>query len=143
MNISLFGAPKIWYSIGIEDVPKFKAVLSSESQRVTMPTITGPIPCPDVMTELIKPESFPEEASKCDQFLRHKEHWIKPQVLVDNGITVYRAVQYPNEIILTMPGGFHWGLNTGYAYNEAVNYMMPEWEEYGYQATICECMPEK
>lgn len=39
-----------------------------------------------------------------------------------------------------MPQGYHWGFNTGYAYNEAVNYTIPQWEAYGAENQVCACL---
>ena len=47
---------------------------------------------------------------------------INPLELIKHGIKVYRTVQHPGEIIVTLPKGFHSGFSTGNNIAEAVNF---------------------
>ncbi|OWB82828.1 catalytic activity protein [[Candida] boidinii] len=49
-------------------------------------------------------------------------------------IRIYDADQYPNEFIVTYPKVYHAGFNCGFNVNEAVNFTMPYWLDYGKQA---------
>jgi len=48
--------------------------------------------------------------------------FINPLELISNGINVYKAVQNPGEIILTLPKGYHSGFSTGTNCSEAINF---------------------
>ena len=48
--------------------------------------------------------------------------FIDPLELMRNGIEVYKAVQNPGEIIITLPEGYHSGFNSGFNIAEAVNF---------------------
>jgi jumonji domain-containing protein 2 len=85
------------------------------------------------------PEMFPDDFRKCGLFLRHKEHLINPFHVAAQGIPVFRTIQHPGQTVLTMPGCYHWGFNTGYSLNEAVNYVIPQWEGFGICARVCKC----
>lgn len=47
---------------------------------------------------------------------------------------MYKAVQKPNEYIITFPKCYHAGFNTGYNFNEAVNFTIDFWLPYGFGA---------
>jgi hypothetical protein len=47
---------------------------------------------------------------------------INPLELIRNGIPVYRVVQNPGELIITIPKGYHSGFSTGLNIAEAVNF---------------------
>lgn len=46
---------------------------------------------------------------------------INPEDLIKHGINVYKAVQNPGELILTLPKAYHCGFSTGFNISEAVN----------------------
>eukprot|EP00184_Porphyridium_aerugineum_P006874 CAMPEP_0184706712 /NCGR_PEP_ID=MMETSP0313-20130426/36895_1 /TAXON_ID=2792 /ORGANISM="Porphyridium aerugineum, Strain SAG 1380-2" /LENGTH=1027 /DNA_ID=CAMNT_0027168273 /DNA_START=213 /DNA_END=3297 /DNA_ORIENTATION=- len=52
---------------------------------------------------------------------------MNPAVLVKNGVKVFRLVQHPGEIIITVPESYHAGFSTGYNCAEAVNFALPNW----------------
>ena len=87
MNILTEGAPKIWYIVQSKDSWK---VL--DLARQLFPTIT---------------ENF------CENFWRHKCFVMKPDLMRENGIEVVRIVQHQGEAIITLPGAFHCGFNSG------------------------------
>jgi jumonji domain-containing protein 2 len=58
--------------------------------------------------------TFFEEGNKCPEFLRHKACVISPSVLQSQSIPTSKLVQHAGEFILTFPGGYHQGYNTGF-----------------------------
>lgn len=77
------------------------------------------------------------QKEKMDEYIRNKYYatflrypdlihrltvHINPMELIANGIKVYRTVQKPGEIIVTLPKGYHSGFSTGFNIAEAVNF---------------------
>lgn len=60
-----------------------------------------------------------------------------PKYMISNGVRLTRLVQRPGEIIITSPIGVHGGINLGFNVNEALNFVVPEWEPYGMEARVC------
>ena len=89
------GAPKIWYSI-------------SHTQK-------------EKMDEFIKNKYFATILKQPDLVHRLTIH-INPLELMKHGIKVYRVVQNPGEMIVTLPKGYHTGFSTGLNLAEAVNF---------------------
>jgi len=108
------GAPKYWYSIAPDDAQRF------ESLAVSL---------------------FPTQASNCPQFLRHKSHLISPTILKKAGIRFKTQVQRAGDAIITFPGSYHFGFNTGFNVAESTNFAVPEWIPYGLNAGVCMCHP--
>lgn len=54
--------------------------------------------------------------------VHHLTVFINPLELIQNGIKVFKAIQNPGEIILTLPKGYHTGFSTGFNIGEAVNF---------------------
>lgn len=115
INYIHFGAPKQWYSIPQEDHEKFY--------------------------EFMK-EKFPEEASKCKEFLRHKMFLVSPKVLKENNIKCNKVTHYEHEFIITYPYGYHAGFNYGYNLAESVNFALEDWLEIGKKAGKCRCISD-
>jgi histone demethylase JARID1 len=61
---------------------------------------------------------------------------VSPFELQKNGIQCYTANQQPGEYIITYPRVYHSGFNTGYNFNEAVNFTMTDWLEFGVESTL-------
>lgn len=89
------GKPKIWYSISSEDKEKFD--------------------------EYVKGKYY-GKILKEPHFYNNLSIHISPLELIENGIQVYKTVQNPGEIIVTLPKGFHMGFSTGCDKYEAVNF---------------------
>jgi histone demethylase JARID1 len=89
------GNVKIWYSISHDQKEK--------------------------MDEYIKRKYFATLLKQPDLVHRLTVH-IDPLELMKHGIKVYRVVQKPGEIIVTLPKGYHLGFSTGYNVAEAVNF---------------------
>lgn len=88
------GKPKIWYGISSKDKEK--------------------------MDDFIKNKYFAILIKKPDLIHSLTVH-IDPKELKAAGINVFRVVQNPGEIILTLPKAYHTGFSTGINMAEAVN----------------------
>jgi hypothetical protein len=95
LNYMHEGASKIWYSISAEHKEK--------------------------MDEYIKAKYYATLLKQPDLIHKLTIH-INPIELIENGIKVYRTVQKPGEIIVTLPKGYHAGFSTGLNIAEAVNF---------------------
>jgi hypothetical protein len=89
------GAPKVWYSISSDQKEK--------------------------MDEYIKTKYYATLLKQPDLIHKLTVH-ISPLELIENGIKVYRTVQQPGEIVVTLPKGYHSGFSTGLNLAEAVNF---------------------
>lgn len=95
LNYMYEGSPKIWYSISHTDKEK--------------------------MDEYIRNKYFATLLKQPDLIHRLTVH-ISPLELIQNGIKVYRTVQNPGEMVITLPKGYHAGFSTGLNLAEAVNF---------------------
>uniref|UniRef100_A0A7S2VBK3 JmjC domain-containing protein n=1 Tax=Entomoneis paludosa TaxID=265537 RepID=A0A7S2VBK3_9STRA len=110
------GAPKIWYAIAPgPDSKRFEALCEFQ---------------------------YSVAARGCKEFMRHKRYLLSPMVLHKAGIKYTTCIQRPGDAIITFPGGYHFGFNTGFNMAEATNFGIPEWIPYGLQAKICLCRPD-
>lgn len=103
------GAPKIWYSI-----PEYSSSNFDKLMKNLAPDLFDKQP--DLLHQLVT------LISPYDK--RFKEAKIK----------CYKAVQNPNEFIVTFPKCYHAGFNSGYNFNEAVNFTLDSWVPYGIEA---------
>jgi JmjC domain, hydroxylase len=110
------GAPKIWYAIAP----------GTDAKRL----------------ENLTEHYFAHAHHDCKQFLRHKRSLLSPMILKKAGIKYTMQVQYPGDAMITMPGGYHFGFNTGFNVAEATNFGVPEWIPFGHEARICMCRPD-
>lgn len=108
------GAPKYWYAIAQEDSHRFESLMSS---------------------------MFSHLSTTCPEFLRHKRSLLSPSLLQKAGISYTTMVQRAGDIIITFPGSYHFGFNTGFNCAESTNFAVPEWVPFGKQAKICMCHP--
>ncbi|CCK70257.1 histone demethylase KNAG_0D05190 [Huiozyma naganishii CBS 8797] len=106
-NYQVEGARKIWYCISPSYVDKFHSFLQK-----------------------LVPDLFSRQKDIMHQLVS----LVPPDVLIANGIPVYRAVQTPGEFIVTFPKCYHAGFNAGYNLNEAVNFINDFWLDYGLEA---------
>lgn len=95
LNYMHSGAPKIWYGIPHNQKEK--------------------------MDEYIRKKYYATLLRQPDLIHRLTVH-ISPLELMANGINIYKAVQNPGEIIITVPKGYHSGFSTGINMSEAVNF---------------------
>jgi len=108
------GAPKYWYAISPDDSDRFESLMESQ---------------------------FSSAASSCPQFLRHKSHLLSPSIITKAGISYTTQVQRAGDIIITFPGSYHFGFNTGFNIAESTNFAFPEWIPMGEKAKVCMCHP--
>lgn len=112
INYLHFGAPKYWYCIPPSDREKFEAMAISY---------------------------FPEQYKKCNQFLRHKNTLISPSVIKQHNVTIHKMVHEPGQFVITAPGAYHAGFNSGFNCAESVNFATEKWIEVGMKADYCDC----
>lgn len=103
------GAPKVWYSIPEGSCDHFNQLM-----RGLAPDLFEKQP--DLLHQLVTlispyDEKFKKSGTKC-----------------------FKAVQQPNEYIITFPKCYHAGFNSGYNFNEAVNFTLDSWVPYGMEA---------
>lgn len=89
------GKPKVWYSIPHTQKEKMDEYIKNKYYAIL-------IKQPDLIHFLTV--------------------FIDPLELMRNGIEVYKAVQNPGEIVITLPEGYHSGFNSGFNIAEAVNF---------------------
>ena len=96
VNYLLDGKPKIWFVVHPADRDKFVFGLK---------------------------KLYPKEYKKCSQYHRHKNLFVNPvKVQKELDIAVFRIEQLPGDLVVTWPGTFHWGYNSGLNASMAVNY---------------------
>ncbi|CDH15710.1 related to Histone demethylase JHD2 [Zygosaccharomyces bailii ISA1307] len=103
------GAPKMWYSIPEDSCDQFNQLM-----RDLAPDLFEKQP--DLLHQLVT------LISPYDEKFRNAK------------IRCYKAIQYPNEYIITFPKCYHAGFNSGYNFNEAVNFTLDSWVPYGVEA---------
>ncbi len=89
------GSPKIWYGIPLKDKEK--------------------------MDDYIKNKYYGILLKQPDLIHRLTVH-IDPKELKASGINVFRVVQNPGDLILTLPKAYHTGFSTGINMAEAINF---------------------
>lgn len=110
------GAPKVWYAVPAgEDSQRFEHLMEANYQHAR---------------------------KDCPEYLRHKRSMVSPAILKKAGIPFTTTVQYPGDVIVTFPGSYHAGFNTGFNIAEATNFAVPEWIPYGKKAKVCLCRPD-
>lgn len=92
--------------------------------------------------ESLAAHHFANAASECSEFLRHKRYLISPAILKKSGIKYKTQVQRPGDAIITFPGSYHFGFNTGFNVAESSNFAIPEWIPQGIHSNICLCRPD-
>ncbi|KAK7062094.1 Jumonji superfamily protein [Favolaschia claudopus] len=56
---------------------------------------------------------------------------MNPKRVTDAGVRVYACNQRAGEFVITCPKSYHAGFNHGFNFNEAVNFALPDWLDYG------------
>jgi histone demethylase JARID1 len=108
-NYQHYGAVKKWYGIPSSDAAKLEEFMKS-----------------------LAPDLFEKQPDILHQLIT----LVSPFELQKNGIQCYTANQQPGEYIITYPRVYHSGFNTGYNFNEAVNFTMTDWLEFGVESTL-------
>lgn len=118
-NYLIAGAPKIWYCVPSEYYSKVVSLIATSAKR----------------TGIFK---------TCQQAPMHKQLLITPEHLHAQGIPTSVVVQRAGDLIITAPGAFHFGFNTGLNLAEATNLASWQWWTRGayhdYMSVgICKC----
>lgn len=113
INYIHFGAPKFWYAVPQRHAERFENTLAGY---------------------------FPQDAQRCDQFLRHKSFTMSASQLANDKIPVNMLVHKQNEFVITYPRGYHAGFNMGFNCAESINFALESWLELGRRAKVCECV---
>ncbi|AGO10621.1 AaceriABR167Cp [[Ashbya] aceris (nom. inval.)] len=100
------GDPKVWYSIPEQSAAAFNKLMKNIAPDLFEKQ-------PDLMHQLVTLISPYDEKFEAAN------------------IACYKAVQHPGEYIITYPKCYHAGFNTGYNFNEAVNFTLDLWVPYG------------
>lgn len=108
-NYCHFGSTKKWYGIPASDAEKFEKLMK---------------------------DTAPDLFKKQPDLLHQLVTLISPMKLIENGINCYYANQNPREFVITYPKVYHAGFNSGFNFNEAVNFTMDFWLEYGEKAIV-------
>lgn len=103
-NYCHFGATKKWYGIPSDYADKFEKLMK---------------------------DSAPDLFRKQPDLLHQLVTLLSPMTLVKNGIPCIYVDQQPNEFVITYPRVYHAGFNCGFNFNEAVNFSMHQWLEFG------------
>lgn len=103
-NYCHMGATKKWYGIPSEYADKFEHLMKS-----------------------CAPDLFKRQPDLLHQLVT----LMSPMTLVKNGIPCIYVDQQPNEFVITYPRVYHAGFNCGFNFNEAVNFTMDQWMEFG------------
>uniref|UniRef100_A0A3B0MWV3 Jumonji family zinc finger protein, putative n=1 Tax=Theileria annulata TaxID=5874 RepID=A0A3B0MWV3_THEAN len=107
VNFHHSGAPKVWYLVPPKKAPKMESILKNYSS--------------------LEGEEFALYGLRVQ---------IPPDVLISNGVTLYRLVQKVNEFVMVWPRTFHCGFNAGFNCNEACNIAPGNWIKMGYKSLV-------
>lgn len=119
-NYCHMGATKKWYAIPASDCDNFECLCKAMSPDYFAKQ-------PDLMHQLVTLVS-PEEIAMENARQINAYGPTAPQV------HVYTVDQGPNEFVITFPKVYHAGFNCGFNVNEAVNFTMPYWLQFGEQS---------
>lgn len=103
-NYCHFGATKKWYGIPSKDADKFEQLMR---------------------------DSAPDLFKRQPDLLHQLVTLISPMKLIESDIRCVEVEQQPNEIVITYPRVYHAGFNSGFNFNEAVNFTISKWLEFG------------
>jgi histone demethylase JARID1 len=107
-NYQHLGATKKWYGIPAHCAEKFESYMKS-----------------------LAPDLFAKQPDILHQLIT----LVSPFKLREAGIECFTANQEPDEYIVTYPRVYHAGFNCGYNLNEAVNFTMTSWLDFGVLAS--------
>ncbi|CAI0470941.1 unnamed protein product [Linum tenue] len=111
INYHHCGAAKTWYGIPGHAALKFEKVVREHVYTHDILSADGEDGAFDVL--LGKTTLFP------------------PNILLENEVPVYKAVQKPGEFIITFPRAYHAGFSHGFNCGEAVNFAIGDWFPLG------------
>jgi [histone H3]-trimethyl-L-lysine4 demethylase len=104
INYMHWGEPKTWYGVPGFAAEKLEGCMKSAAPELFQSQ-------PDLLHQLVT--------------------ILNPNVLMNDGIPVYRTDQHAGEFIVTFPRAYHAGFNQGYNFAEAVNFCPADWVKLG------------
>ncbi|CAB4385872.1 unnamed protein product [Rhizophagus irregularis] len=104
INYMHWGETKTWYGVPAASAAKFEAAAGR-----------------------LLPELFQNQPDLLSQLTTI----LNPKALISEGIDVFAIDQRPNQFVITFPQAYHAGFNHGLNFNEAVNFALPDWVEFG------------
>lgn len=111
MNYHHCGAAKTWYGIPGHAALNFEKVVREN------------VYARDTLSEKGEDGAFDVLLGKTTMF--------PPNILLEQGVPVYKAVQKPGEFIITFPRAYHAGFSHGFNCGEAVNFATGDWFSLG------------
>ncbi|XP_010245224.1 PREDICTED: lysine-specific demethylase JMJ706-like isoform X2 [Nelumbo nucifera] len=111
INYQHCGASKTWYGIPGHAALKFEKAVRERVYTRNILSTDGEDGAFDIL--LGKTTMFP------------------PNILLENDVPVYKAVQKPGEFVITFPRSYHAGFSHGFNCGEAVNFAMGDWFSLG------------
>lgn len=112
INFLHYGMPKTWYCVP----PKYGYLMERAAAAL-----------------------FPNVASWCTNFMRHKTCLIAPNIMDEMGVPYQKVIQEERDIIVVFPYAYHSGFNHGYNIAESTNFASERWIEYGKRHRSCDC----
>ncbi|KAJ7943867.1 Lysine-specific demethylase [Quillaja saponaria] len=111
INYHHCGASKTWYGVPGHEALEFERVVREHVYTRDILSSDGDDGAFDVL--LGKTTLFP------------------PNILLEHGVPVFKAVQKPGEFIITFPRAYHAGFSHGFNCGEAVNFAIGDWFPLG------------
>ncbi|XP_074283517.1 lysine-specific demethylase JMJ13-like [Silene latifolia] len=111
INYHHCGASKTWYGVPGASALQFEKVVREHVYNKDILSTEGEDGAFDVL--LGKTTLFP------------------PNILVEHGVPVFKAVQNPGEYVITFPRAYHAGFSHGFNCGEAVNFAIGDWFPLG------------
>ncbi|XP_057746170.1 lysine-specific demethylase JMJ13-like [Arachis stenosperma] len=111
INYHHSGANKTWYGVPAHAASQFENVVLHHVYNHK------------IMSKHGEDEAF--------QLLAHKTTMFPPNILLQHGVAVYKAVQKPGEFVISFPRAYHAGFSHGFNCGEAVNFAIGDWIPMG------------
>ncbi|CAI2161535.1 6629_t:CDS:2 [Funneliformis geosporum] len=104
INYMHWGETKTWYGVPAESATKFEQAAGR-----------------------LLPELFQNQPDLLSQLTTI----LNPKALMGENVEVFAIDQRPNQFVVTFPQAYHAGFNHGLNFNEAVNFALPDWVDFG------------
>lgn len=103
INYLHWGEPKTWYGVPGSSAEAFETTMKAAAPELFQSQ-------PDLLHQLVT--------------------IMNPNILMNEGVPVYRTDQCAGEFVITFPRAYHAGFNQGYNFAEAVNFAPADWVSY-------------
>ncbi|MED6194978.1 hypothetical protein PIB30_033702 [Stylosanthes scabra] len=111
INYHHSGANKIWYGVPASAASQFENVVLHHVYNHKILSKHG--------------------EDRAFRLLAHKTTMFPPNILLQHGVAVYKAVQKPGEFVISFPRAYHAGFSLGFNCGEAVNFAIGDWFPMG------------